>query len=128
MKAIFEIIRRCVRLGVLKENKFLQSSSCNRQFIWLCQYSKMENSFIWRLKKCNDQVFLDLLRHTLSMYEEKHVVLTLDNARIHHAELLTPFLEKHEDRLTLLFLPPYLPNLNVVERTWGWLKGSVIAN
>ena len=54
--------------------------------------------------------------------------MILDNARIHHAKLLQPFLKEHEDRLTLLFLPPYSPNLNAVERVWGWLKKSVIAN
>lgn len=54
--------------------------------------------------------------------------MILDNARIHHAKILKPFLEKNEQRLTLLFLPPYSPNLNAVERIWGWLKGSVIAN
>ena len=39
-----------------------------------------------------------------------------------HAELLKPFLKKNEHRLTFLFLPPYSPNLNAVERISGWLK------
>ncbi|KAA9019008.1 transposase [Niallia endozanthoxylica] len=54
--------------------------------------------------------------------------MILDNARIHHAKLLKPFLKKNEYRLTLLFLSPYSPNLNAVERICGWLKGSVIVN
>ena len=54
--------------------------------------------------------------------------MVLDNARIHHAKLIQPFLTHHEDRLTLLFLPPYSPNLNLLERIWKWLKESVIAN
>ncbi|WP_235356970.1 transposase [Bacillus alveayuensis] len=33
-----------------------------------------------------------------------------------------------KERLTLVFLPPYSPNLNLVERIWNWLKDSVIAN
>lgn len=54
--------------------------------------------------------------------------MILDNAPIHHAKLLKPFLQENEYRLTLLFLPPYSPQLNTVERIWGWLKGSVIVN
>lgn len=56
------------------------------------------------------------------------MVIILDNARTHHAKILEPFLKENEHRLTLLFLPPYSPHLNAVERTWGWLKESVIIN
>ena len=80
--------------------------------------------------RCDAQAFLAFLRYVLSHYENenKPIVMILDNARIHHAKLIQPFLKEHEDRLTLLFLPPYSPNLNAVERVWGWLKKSVIAN
>ena len=78
--------------------------------------------------RCDAQAFLEFLRYILSQYEHQHIVMILDNARIHHAKLLQPFLKENEDRLTLLFLPPYSPNLNAVERIWGWLKKSVIAN
>jgi hypothetical protein len=54
--------------------------------------------------------------------------MVLDNAKIHHSKILQPFLQEHEEQLTLVFLPPYSPNLNLVERIWGWLKESVIAN
>jgi len=30
--------------------------------------------------------------------------------------------------LTLVFLPPYSPNLNLIEGLWGWLKESVVNN
>jgi transposase len=26
---------------------------------------------------------------------------------------------------TILFLPPYLPELNLIERFWGWLKSRL---
>lgn len=79
-------------------------------------------------EQCNAQTFLTFLRYILSMHEGKHVVMILDNARIHHAKLLKPFLKRNEHRLTFLFLPPYSPHLNAVERIWDWLKGSVIVN
>ena len=54
--------------------------------------------------------------------------MILDNAKIHHAKLLQDFLDKNKDRLELMFLPPYSPNLNKIEELWGWLKDSVINN
>lgn len=54
--------------------------------------------------------------------------MILDNARIHHAKLLQPFLELQKDRLELIFLPPYSPQLNIVEGLWKWLKADVINN
>ncbi|MGW9019007.1 IS630 family transposase [Priestia megaterium] len=78
--------------------------------------------------QCNAQSFYAFLRYTLAQYEDQHVIMILDNARIHHAKILKPFLETNEHRLTLNFLPPYSPNLNAVERIWGWLKESVIVN
>jgi transposase len=57
-----------------------------------------------------------------------NTVLILDNARIHHAKLIQPFLEQQKERLQLVYLPPYSPKLNIVEGLWGWLKESVIYN
>lgn len=54
--------------------------------------------------------------------------MILDNARIHHAKLIQPFLEEHKQTLELVYLPPYSPQLNIVEGLWGWLKKSVIYN
>ncbi len=53
--------------------------------------------------------------------------MILDNDRIHHAKLIQPFL-KDNPRLELVFLPPYSPNLNPIERLWHWLKDTCINN
>ncbi|GMO01749.1 hypothetical protein PthstB1num2_37920 [Parageobacillus thermoglucosidasius] len=78
--------------------------------------------------QCNAHAFLQFLQYTLDQYPDKHAVMVLDNAKIHRAKVLQPFFHEHEERLTLVFLPPYSPNFNLVERIWGWLKESVIAN
>jgi transposase len=54
--------------------------------------------------------------------------MVLDNARIHHARLIQPFLEKNRNRLELVFLPPYSPEMNLIEGLWKWLKSAVIYN
>lgn len=61
-------------------------------------------------------------------YETGKIVMILDNARIHHAKLLVAFLTEMKDRLELVFLPPYSPQLNAVEGLWKWLKSDVINN
>lgn len=56
-----------------------------------------------------------LLRHRS---RGKKMVIILDNARYHHAKLLAPLLYRHRAHLTLLFLPPYSPQLAPIERVW----------
>lgn len=54
--------------------------------------------------------------------------MILDNAKIHNAKLLKPFLEEVKDILELMFLPAYSPELNLIYGLWGWLKSSIINN
>ena len=54
--------------------------------------------------------------------------MVLDNAKIHHAKLIQPFLDEHKAVLELVFLPPYSPKLNAIEGLWGWLKSTMINN
>ena len=56
-----------------------------------------------------------LLRHRS---RGKRMVVVLDNARYHHAILLAPLLHRYRKVLTLLFLPPYSPQLAPIERVW----------
>ena len=62
------------------------------------------------------QRFLQLL--LIHRPRGKRLTLVLDNAKYHHARALQPWLHQHRKRLTLLFLPPYSPELNPIERVW----------
>ncbi|MDE7415494.1 MAG: IS630 family transposase [Lachnospiraceae bacterium] len=79
-------------------------------------------------KKYDAEIFLHFLKNVLEQYPDGKTVMILDNARIHHAKLLQGFLEENRERLELVFLPPYSPNLNKIEELWGWMKDSVINN
>lgn len=50
----------------------------------------------------------------------KNAVLILDNASFHKRKDTQMLLESHGH--TLLFLPPYSPDLNPIEHTWAQLK------
>ena len=72
--------------------------------------------------------FLEFLVFVLDHYPVGKIVMILDNVRIHHAKLIQPLLEENEGRLELVFLPPYSPDLNLIEGLWKWLKETVINN
>lgn len=79
-------------------------------------------------KQYDAKVFLRFLKNVLTLYPDKRIVMILDNAKIHHAKLLHNFLTENKNRLSLVFLPPYSPNLNKIEELWRWLKDAVVNN
>jgi transposase len=48
--------------------------------------------------------------------------MVLDNAAYNHAKIVKKFAE--ENNMVLLYLPPYSPNLNIIERLWKFSKKS----
>lgn len=64
-----------------------------------------------------------LLRHTRG-----RILLLMDNARWHRARALKPFFLHHQNRLMPLFLPPYSPELNPIERLWRITRRRVTHN
>ena len=54
------------------------------------------------------------------------IILICDNARYNHARLLKAYLKDTQSRIELVFLPPYSPNLNLIERLWGFMKKRVL--
>jgi len=68
----------------------------------------------------------ELLEKLHSLYDDLPIVLVLDNARYQKCQLV---LEKaHSLKIQLIFLPPYSPNLNLIERLWKIVKKEVLYN
>ncbi len=67
------------------------------------------------------QKFLDILSEGLS--KESHALLILDNASWHKSVAL-----KVPENITLHYLPPYSPDLNPIERLWGYMKKTSLCN
>lgn len=65
--------------------------------------------------------FLHLIRKADA---EKTIYIVMDNARYQHCKLVTEEAEKLNIRI--LFLPPYSPNLNIIERLWKFTKKKVL--
>ena len=57
-------------------------------------------------------------------YRDKPIKIVLDNARYQHCALVIEAAKKLG--IELLFLPPYSPNLNIIERLWKFTKKQVL--
>jgi transposase len=66
----------------------------------------------------------DLLRKLAARYAGSPVTLVLDNARYQKCEVVR--LLAAELGIELLSLPPYSPNLNLIERLWKFVKKEVL--
>lgn len=67
----------------------------------------------------NAESFLCFLKMLIKRRKRgRKLIVVLDNARWHHARYIQPWLAKNKRRIELLFLPPYSPHLNPIERVW----------
>ena len=55
------------------------------------------------------------------MYEGDIVIM--DNMRSHHVKKVAEILQKA--KMQLLYLPPYSPDLNPIEKMWSKMKASM---
>jgi|SRR5437870_3612095 len=61
------------------------------------------------------------------IYKDKTTIyLIIDNARYYKNKDVTAYLEKQDCKIKLIFLPPYSPNLNFIERLWKYMKKYII--
>jgi transposase len=74
----------------------------------------------------NSQSVIELYTKLLKSHRQKKIVVICDNARYHRSGLLDEWLQQHP-RISQKFLPPYSPNLNLIERLWKWMKKKVTA-
>jgi len=68
----------------------------------------------------DSKLFEEWFRHLLLPALPKDTVIVMDNAAFHRKKQLFSIAE--ENGCQLIFLPPYSPELNPIEKFWGWLK------
>src|SRR5260370_13452409 len=78
-------------------------------------------------KTINREATLRLLEAIKKRQKQGKVYLILDNAKYHHAKLVRNWVLNHP-RFTLLYLPAYSPNLNLIERLWRFFHQKITNN
>lgn len=68
---------------------------------------------------------LETLNQKYPLSERLHIIL--DNARYHYSVKVREYLAGNS-RINLVFLPPYSPELNLIERVWKYFKQNVLYN
>jgi transposase len=68
----------------------------------------------------NAQSVCDLLWKIYRLNLQNPVTIVLDNARYQRCKIVLALAEQL--KIELLFLPPYSPNLNLIERLWKFVK------
>jgi transposase len=78
-------------------------------------------------KTINAQSTIALFKKLLKEQPFGVIYIILDNARYYRSSVVIDFLQKNS-RIQLMFLPPYSPNLNIIERLWRFFKKKVVYN
>ena len=65
----------------------------------------------------------EMLRKVAAEYAGKSVHIVLDNARYQKCEIVTKLAK--ELSIVLHYIPPYSPNLNLIERLWKYVKNRL---
>jgi transposase len=72
--------------------------------------------------------FLAFLVVLVARYAGRRILLVCDNGRFHTTKAVQRWLAEHRDQLEIFWLPPYSPSLNLIERLWGHIKRTILAN
>jgi len=77
----------------------------------------------------NSDLFLKLVERLLQDHPRvRRIYLILDNYKIHDSQRVRLALAKYGDRVQRVFLPPYCPDDNRIERVWKDLHDNVTRN
>jgi len=88
-----------------------------------------EEVFCRELAACNSEEIIAFFEWLLTeIYPTETVVLVMDNASWHHSYATQAALSLFEDRVLVVWLPPYSPDLNPIEHFWKHLKANACAN
>ena len=87
----------------------------------------LEPTIILTEANCDKELILEFLKHLREEYKDKKkITVILDNARYNRAYEVQDYAK--ENQIELFYLPPYSPNLNLIERLWRFFKKKIMKN
>ncbi|MGP9711151.1 transposase, partial [Psychrobacter sp. AOP29-E1-7] len=83
-------------------------------------YEKMLFALDYFKYNINSSIFYNWCKQTLIPSLKTKCVIVMDNARFHKSRRIQKLLNRHGHRI--LWLPPYSPDLNPIEKKWAQVK------
>lgn len=107
------------------EEKFIKANTGRDRININGAYNIEEHKVIVREdESINGQSTVALLEQMLKEQPLGMLYIILDNARYYHSKPVMEFLAKSK-RIQFMYLPPYSPNLNLIERLWKFMKEKI---
>lgn len=95
------------------QNFYVYSSVCHHD----------GSDFTLLMPEVNTQMMNIYLHELSNAFENSRIMLIMDQAGWHKSKDL-----KKYKNIEIIFLPPYSPELNPIERLWKWIKQTSIHN
>jgi len=114
-----------IKKGCEKELK----ANCGRQRLNINGAINIETleSTVRFYQTINADAAIDLFKKIETKHPKANVIyIIVDNARYYRSRLLKKALKG--TKIKLIFLPPYSPNLNLIERYWKFFKKKILNN
>ncbi len=116
--------------GDPKDPPVLKTNTGRQRLNILGAYNPDTHSFVHLTgeENCNAEKVIEYFDVIIKSYwKAPSIVLILDNAKYFKAKIVSEWLEDHP-KLKVEFLPPYAPNLNLIERFWRFVKEHLVKN
>jgi transposase len=107
---------------------FVPTAAGRQRFNVLGALNAVTRELTWvdNLTYVNGETVCQLLQKLRRRVAKKPITLVLDNARYQRCRLVQGVAAQLN--IELLFLPPYSPNLNLIERLWKFVKKQALAS
>ena len=116
--------------GDPKDPPILKTNTGRQRLNILGAYNPDSHRFIHLTgeENCDADRAIEYLEVIIRAYlRAPKIILYLDNASYFKAAIVSQWLEDHP-KLQIDFLPPYAPNLNLIERFWRFVKTKLVKN
>ena len=108
------------------KEKIIKSNTGRNRININGMYNPLNQDFIYTTPDTvNAEKMIELFKKTEKQYPDKDVIHVIaDNARYIKNKDINNYL--NDSKINLIFLPPYSPNLSLIERVWRFLRKKII--
>lgn len=117
------------------QNKFFPTNTSRKKINVNGAYHPLNQEVITieQEESINQESNIQLVDKIINLHPEVEVFhLVLDNAKYNYGSMLRDYIQKVEKErnitIHLIYLPPYSPNLNLIERLWKYAKKILLSS